>query len=65
MASLFRRSRKSAPSRPPARARLALEPLEDRAVPATFTVTLPVRDTSTQKRERISRESGRNLLTRH
>jgi CSLREA domain-containing protein len=39
MASLFRRSRKSAPSRPPARARLALEPLEDRAVPATFTVT--------------------------
>jgi CSLREA domain-containing protein len=40
MASLFRRFRKPPPPRPPARARLALEPLEERTVPATiFTVT--------------------------
>jgi hypothetical protein len=39
MAKLFRRFHQRVVSRPPARARLALEPLEDRAVPAPFTVT--------------------------
>jgi hypothetical protein len=38
MAILFRHSSQTA-TRSPARARLALEPLEERAVPATFTVT--------------------------
>jgi CSLREA domain-containing protein len=39
MARLVQRSRRPAPSRPSGRVRLALELLEDRAVPTTFTVT--------------------------
>jgi hypothetical protein len=39
MASLFRYSRKPAPLRPCARARLAVEPLEERTVPTPFTVS--------------------------
>jgi CSLREA domain-containing protein len=39
MARLVQRSRRPAPSRPSGRVRLALEPLEERAVPTTFTVT--------------------------
>jgi Right handed beta helix region len=39
MTTMFRRSRRAATPLPASRARLALEPLEERAVPATFTVT--------------------------
>jgi parallel beta-helix repeat protein/predicted outer membrane repeat protein len=39
MQSRFRRPRRPALARPPARARLAVESLEDRAVPTIFTVT--------------------------